>query len=293
MSESILAIDLGGTRYRAATATTDQPQVLRQIGAWPAPSTRDAFLALVREHLATTGATRLGIGIPGLAAGTTCRWVPNLPYLDGLDLAASFPGISVALGNDAQFALLAEARAGAARGMRNTILLAIGTGIGSAVMTDGRIVAGSTGAALSFGWAAADVDDAGDDSNGWLERNASGRALDAAAARIGVASGTALVEAARRGDAAALAALEAPGMALGTALSGAVALLDPEAIIIAGGVAASLDVLEPIVLRALTRQVPPHLRGVRLRAGEFGPEAGIVGAALAGAAGAEWRSFDG
>ena len=286
-------MDLGGTHYRAGVASAEAPHLVQTIGRSSAPATREEFLARLGGQLAEVGATRLGLGIPGLATGTTCKWVPNLPYLDGLDLAVAYPGIEIGLGNDAQLALLAEVEAGAAVGMGNVILLAIGTGIGSAVMTDGRIVAGASGAAASFGWACADIHEAGDDRNGWLERHASGRALDAAAARLSMASGAALVAAARKGDTAAIDALGASANALGTALAGAVALLDPEAIIIAGGVADSLDVLEPMVLAALRRQVPPHLRNVPLVASRFGPDAGIIGAAFAGAAGVSWRNSHG
>ncbi len=219
--------------------------------------------------------------------------MPNLPYLDGLDLAAALPGISVGLGNDAQLALLAEASAGSAKGLEDAILLAVGTGIGSSVLAGGRIVAGSGGAACSFGWAAADVNDPGENRSGWLERQASGRALDEAAQTIGLADGTALVLAARAGDAAAIAALTPPMRALGTALAGAVALLAPQAIILAGGVAASLDVLKPLLLPALRRQLPPHLRTIDVRPGLFGPKAGLVGAAFAGAYGPDWRNGHG
>jgi glucokinase len=293
MTETILAIDLGGTRYRAGTASRDNPADVRHLGEWPAPATRDELLAMLRGHLTETVATRLGLGIPGLAQGTTCRWVPNLPYLDGLDLSEALPGIEIGLGNDAQLALLAEASAGAVTGLTDVILLAVGTGIGSAVMTDGRIVPGSGGGACSFGWAAADMTDPGEDRSGWLERQASGRALDAAAKPLGLDSGTALVNAARNGDTAAIEALRHPARALGTALAGAVALLDPQAIVLAGGVANSLDVLEPMIIEALHRQLPPHLRGIRLRAGHFGSRAGIVGASFAGAHGPTWRTRNG
>jgi glucokinase len=293
MNDIILAIDLGGTRYRAGRALGFAPADIEPLGEWPAPTTRAAFLAMIRSHLDETGARRLGIGVPGLATGTLCRWVPNLPFLDGLDLGTELPGISIGLGNDAQLALLAEARAGAAAGLQNAILLAIGTGIGSAVLADGRIVAGSCGGACSFGWATADLSDTGEDRSGWLERMASGRALDAAAERIGLSDGSALVAAARNGDAAALRAIERPAHALGTVLAGAVALLDPEAVIIAGGVAMALDVLEAPLLVALHRQLPPHLRSIGVRAGQFQQRAGIVGASFAGAAGPAWRNHDG
>jgi glucokinase len=289
MTETILAIDLGGTRFRAATATMDNPVAIRRIGEAPAPTDRGSFLELIRRHLEETGASRLGIGIPGLARGTVAAWVPNLGYLDGLDLGAALAPATVALGNDAQFALVAESVAGAARGLNDAILLAIGTGIGSAVLADGAVVTGSTGAACSFGWAVADVEDMGDGQSGWLERSASGRALDRAAASLGLPDGGALVQAARNGDSAARAALAVPMRALGTALAGAVALLDPAVVILAGGVANSLDVLGPLILPPLRRQLPPHLRPITLRVGEFGASAGLVGAAIAGARGPDWR----
>ncbi|HEY9009624.1 MAG TPA: ROK family protein [Devosia sp.] len=293
MNETILAIDLGGTRYRAGLASTADPAGVEPVGTWPAPMTLSTFLEMVRSQLDEHGATRLGIGVPGLATGTTCRWVPNLPYLDGLHLAEALPGVAIGLGNDAQLALLAEVRAGAAKGLTDAILLAIGTGIGSAVLAGGRIVAGAGGGACSFGWAAGELDDKGDDRSGWLERHASGRALDEAAKAIGASGGTALVNAARQGEPAARRALERPMAALGTALAGAVGLLDPQAIILAGGVAASLDVLEPMIVEPMRRQLPPHLRSIGIRAGHFGPNAGLVGAAFAGAAGAEWRNRNG
>lgn len=284
----ILAIDLGGTRLRAGIADGADPAAVSAVGDWPAPQDLGGFRQHVLELAARHGSTRLGLAIPGLASGTTCRWVPNLGYLDGVDLAPHFPEFGIALGNDAQLALLAEAEAGAARDMQDAILLAIGTGIGSAVLAGGRIVRGSNGGACSFGWAAADLDDEGDERSGWLERHASGRALDAAARSIGLSSGTALITAARHGAPAANSALVAPMTALGTALAGAVALLDPQAVILAGGVAAASDVLAPPLLAALRRQLPPHLRGIAVRAGEFGPRAGLVGAAFAGAAGSNW-----
>jgi glucokinase len=231
----------------------------------------------------------IGFAVPGLVEGTTCRWIPNLPYLDGLDMQSLAPGLRIGIGNDAQIALLAEAGAGAAKGMSDAILLAIGTGIGSAVLANGNIVAGSHGGACSFGWACGDVDDPGEHRSGWLERVASGRALDLIAQKLGMASGAALITSARAGNPAAHAALEKPARKLGTALAGAVALLDPEAILISGGISDALDVLGPTILAALQRQLPAHLRNITIKPGSFGPRAGLVGAALAGAAGSEWR----
>ena len=285
---TILAIDLGGTRLRAGVADATRPAEVETVGDWAAPDNLASLREMLGELTARHNVLRLGCAIPGLARGTTCVWVPNLSYLDGFDLAAAFPDLRVGLGHDAQLALLAEVEAGAARGLSDAILLAIGTGIGSAVLAGGRIIRGSTGAACSFGWAVADLNDAGDERLGWLERNASGRALDAAATGVGLADGRALIAAAAAGSKDAATALERPMTALGTALAGAVGLLDPAAILMTGGVAAAADAIAGPILTAMRRQLPPHLRAIEIRAGAFGPRASLVGAAFAGHYGPAW-----
>jgi glucokinase len=275
-----LAIDLGGTNLRAGLAVGDGV-VPASLGRWPAPADLDAFVARVGALAADSAITAIGFALPGLVHGTTCVWMPNLPFLDGVDLATIFPNHRVVAGNDAQFSLVAEAAAGAARDVRNAILIAVGTGIGSAVLADGRILRGKGGAAASLGWACADLGDAGDEAHGWLERVASGTALDRIAASLGAADGRALVGRARDGERNALEALTAPMVALGTALAGAIALTGAELVIFAGGVADGLDVLDPLMRPAIVRHLPPHLRGVRLAAGQFGSGGALVGAGLA------------
>jgi predicted NBD/HSP70 family sugar kinase len=285
----VLAIDLGGTNLRAAVYSGDV-QSLRMLAREAAPADRAAFTARLAGLIREEGAIEaIGFAVPGLVEGTTCRWIPNLPYLDGLDMQAYFPGLRIGIGNDAQIALLAEACAGAAKGMSDAILLSIGTGIGSAVLANGAIVAGAHGGACSFGWACADSDDPGEDRSGWLERVASGRAFDAIAQTLGMANGAALIAAAREGDGRARSALDRPAGQLGLALAGAVALLDPQTIVVAGGLADALDMLGTPIVAAMRRRLPGHLRGIDVRPAAFGPRAALVGAALAGAAGAGWR----
>ncbi|OHV68586.1 sugar kinase [Mesorhizobium sp. LCM 4577] len=286
----ILAIDLGGTNLRATVHTGDIGVLAPQVRE-PAPASLDAFAARVGALAAAGEAKALGLAVPGLTEGSVCRWIPNLPWLDGVDIAALFRDMSVAVGNDAQIALLAEAAQGAAKDVSDAILLAIGTGIGSAVLANGRIVAGAHGGACSFGWASADIKDHGEERSGWLERVASGRALDALAAQIGLADSRQLIAAAKAGQLAAQALLEVPARQLGTALAGAVGLLDPGVILVSGGLADALDVIAPPLLAALRRQLPPHLRGIELKPGLFGSRAGLVGAALAGQAGSGWRQI--
>src|SRR5690606_33977443 len=113
--------------------------------------------------------------------------------------------------------------------------------------------------------------------------------FDRLAAAIGLADGATLIEAARGGNAQAQRLLDGPASALGTALAGAVALLDVRAIVFAGGGATALDVLEQPIMAALRRQLPPHLRDVALVAGQYGPGAALAGAAIAAAGSTLWE----
>jgi len=289
----ILALDLGGTRLRAAIA--EEPQVAEpcDLGAWPSPTNLASFKARVEGLLQeAAGVDCIGLAVPGLVEGPRCRWVPNLPWLDGVDIAALFPAQSVAVGNDAQIALLAEAARGAAAGLSDVLLLSIGTGIGSAVLAGGRIVRGARGGACSFGWACADASAPVDPRSGWLERAAAGPAFDALAfGVVGRFDGRALMELAQRGDERAQRALFGPASALGLTLAGAVALLDPETILLTGGIAESFDAIAPMALAALRERLPPHLRAIGMRPGHFGARAPLVGAALAAASAPEWWSL--
>lgn len=285
----VLAIDIGGTNLRVALAegagiTPDAPPriLLRSRAPEGLTAFRDLLSPLIAEHRPEA----IGLGIPGLARATVCVWVPNLPWLDGTDMAEVFPGLKLRLGNDAQLALLAEVAAGAARGMDAAILIAIGTGIGSGLLAGGRVIRGG---ATSFGWACADMDAPGHPNDGWLERVAAGRALDRAAQEIGLADGPALIAAARAGDAGANAALAPAATALGTALAGAVALTGAERVIVAGGVSTALDVLGPPVLARLREHLPGHLRDTTIAPAAFGRSASLAGAAIAAIGHPAWE----
>jgi glucokinase len=261
------------------------PETLAEFGA-----ALDAVLVAAAPFGAVQG---MAIAVPGLIAGSLCRWVPNLPYLDGVDLAQVAAHV-VAVGNDAHFSLLAEATEGAAFERSDALLLAIGTGVGSAVLTGGRIVRGSHGAAASFGWACADVDDLGDDRHGWLERHAAGPVLDASGAAMSPpVDGRGLVARAVAGDAAAMGTVDRIGTALGVTLAGAVALLDPGVVIISGGLADAVDPLSPSLHRALRRHLPAHLRDVEVVSGALGSSAGLVGALAAARRGPDWWRVSG
>lgn len=293
----ILSLDLGGTNLRAATADIDHPSELIVLGRWPAPSSREGLVTIVQELCTRlpNGLSGIGITVPGLVEGTKCRWVPNLPYLNEVDFKELLAplGSLLVVANDAQLALLAEATLGAARDLQDALLLAIGTGIGSAVLADGRIIRGAHSHACSFGWACADLNDPGDPGLGWLERSASGRSIELAAAELlPPRDSAALVYGARRGDTICAAVMDRVGRVLGTAAAGAISLLDPSIVLITGGVSDAADVLMPAIREVLSRHLPPRLRNIRVEPGVFGPKAGLVGAAIAAVKGSNWWRLD-
>ena len=274
-----LALDLGGTNLRAALAGPDG--ALDVLLRRPAPADLEEFREIVAGLIEGHRVRAIGVALPGLVDGTLSRWMPNLPWLDGVELRSLWPDQVVVAGNDAHFALLAEAATGAAATVRDAILLAIGTGIGSAILCDGRIVRGWGGGAVSFGWACVDPEAPGDERTGWLETNAAGRALDRAAQELGLADGSSLVAAARAGGAEARDAVQRTSLLLGVALAGAVALTGAERVIVAGGVSEALDLMAPPALDRMRLHLPPHLRGVTIVPADHGSQAGLVGAALA------------
>ena len=116
-SASTSAARACGPGRRRPTRSEPVAGNVTQLADRPAPARLGelgAALDAVLVAAAPLGRVRgMAIAVPGLVAGSTCRWVPNLPYLDGVDLAAITAHVR-AVGNDAHFALLAEATEGAA-----------------------------------------------------------------------------------------------------------------------------------------------------------------------------------
>lgn len=295
-TDRVLGIDIGGTRLRVASAlaaTTSLDDIDVLVDEPTPPSLEDVghivgtTVPKVRRLGAIVG---MGVAVPGLVEGTTARWVPNVPYLDDIDLemllSSPDPDLgswTVAVGNDAQLALVAEATDGAARDVGDAILLSIGTGVGSAVMADRRLIRGSQGGACSFGWAADENSFLEDRPRGTgsFEHRVAGRAFDRAAAVLGFVDGRALVEAARAGHAEAIETTGSIAAALGVALAGPVAMLDPDAVVLSGSVADAFDVLVDDVQASLVVSLPPHMAGIEVRPGQFRGGTSLRGAIAA------------
>lgn len=307
--KSTIGVDLGGTKLLAGLIGADHSvhnRAYRLIGGLPL----DELVAVAREAVAEVGAgaevDAVGFGIPCLIdqrTGVSVRSV-HLP-LDGVSfgelMAEGLPGVRVAVDNDANCAVLAEWRAGSARGAGHVVLLTLGTGIGGGLVLDGRIYRGAIGAGAELGHMTVDLDGPpcfGDCPNtGCLEAIASGSALarDAAVAverrpdctlAGWVAggrelSGELVTEAAEAGDPVAESLIEALGTRLGAGLAGLTMIFNPEVIVIGGGVAqAGERLLAPARAELTRRTLSPSRDLVRVERAHFGPDAGMIGAAL-------------
>ena len=297
----VIGVDLGGTKVLAGAVDRDLRVLARSRRAVRGAGREGVLESVadaVREVAVACPDAPVALGFPGFldAATGTVRRCVHLP-IEGLDLpaalAAALGAPVVAVDNDASCAGLAEARAGAGAGCASVLLLTVGTGIGGAHVRDGEVDRGWSGAAGEFGHMTVDLDGpvCACGSRGCLETVASGPALVARALAHGwpedeVVSGVLVTERAHAGDPVALGAAADVGRALGAGIASLVNALDPEVVVVGGGVLGLGELLlEPARVEARARALAGDR--VRLEAARFGEDAGMLGAALLA-----WDSVD-
>jgi glucokinase len=306
MPEAV-GVDLGGTKMLVGVVDSER-RVLYRSTAPSAGLSQDELLDALERELRSAIEARpdvvaAGLGIPctiDRARGVAIMAV-NLQLADVAvgDLMTERLGLPALVDNDANLAMLAEHRFGAARGARNAAMLTIGTGIGGGLIIDGRLYRGSTGGAGELGHIVIEEDGPPCQGNcpnrGCVEALASGTAIArealAAAERapgsaLGRAlaggadlDGTLVTDAALEGDETARGVLALAGRRIGVALSSLVNALDPDVIVIGGGVIRAGELLvEPARSELAARALAP-MNGTRVAAAELGPDAGMLGAA--------------
>lgn len=306
-----LGLDIGGTKVLAVVARSDGETLAEQrcptdSGASPDRVLHDAADA-ARDALRSTGlsladAAAVGLAIAGptdFAAGVVTS-SPNLPRWRSVPAAAivsDLLGLPAYLDNDANAAALGEHRFGAARGARHAVYLTVSTGIGGGIVIEGRIYRGASGSAGEFGHMSIRADDPPTCScggRGCLETLASGTAMERearAAVERGEAPGLAalfgdgeptaeLVEAAARGgDARALAIIEDAARYFGMGMANIVNALNPEVIVIGGGVSNMGDLyLGPAVRTMREQAFALPVGAVDVRPAELGGRSAALGA---------------
>jgi glucokinase len=292
-----LGLDLGGTNIKWVVAERDATEwraLDRGQVATPAADGPEAVVArLVAVGAEATerfpGVVSVGIGIPGLydpAAGTT-RFLVNVPGTWAGRPVARPVGAALhlpaSLINDARAFGLAELRLGAARGASSMIGLTLGTGVGGVFAIDGRVHQGHDGTGGELGHQTLEPDgpSCGCGNRGCLEAYAR---ADRIAAACGTATAEEAMEAARAGDPTAVAGLRLVGRYLGIGLANMIVVINPDVVVIGGGISAAFDLLRPPIEAELRDRVhTTALDLVRLVPADLGTWAGAIGAAIHGA----------
>jgi glucokinase len=237
--------------------------------------------------------------VPGTVdkANAVVVQAPNLPCLYNFPLKQALEekfGYSVVLENDANAAAMGEVWLGAARGCRDVVCVTLGTGVGGGVILDGRLYRGSDGSAGEIGHTALEPFSGLHclcGNEGCLEMFASARSI-VRMAREGLArfpdsalhgqtiTARRVYELGVEGDELALSVFERMGTYLGIAVANLINLLNPEIIVIGGGVASGWSLFdEPMRQQIAARAFKSQLGKVRIVPAECGDNAGLLGAA--------------
>jgi glucokinase len=265
----------------------------------------DAVVALVEELIEGVDAIGVGVAAAGFidAERSTIVYSPNIGWRNEplkAKLDAKLP-IPVIIENDANAAGWAEFKFGAGRGTTNMAMLTIGTGVGGAIIADSNLLRGGFGIGGELGHIRVVPEGllCGCGAHGCLEQYGSGTALLTAARKLadaataegqtlrrlrdeaGELTGHQVYEAILQGDAGALRLLSELGTWLGEAVASLTAVLDPEVLVIGGGVSAAGELLLDPIRKAYLANLPA--RGFRpelkIKAAEFDNDAGVMGAA--------------
>jgi glucokinase len=276
-----IGVDIGGTKmagvlfdgvnviadYSLATPKDDLNNFLSMLGALIEPLKERAK----KEKMKIKG---VGIGLPGVVdyGDQKLYNAPNVPFLNGLKIEELIKekigaDLEIAVANDAKCFVRAEALVGAGRKYASVFGVTIGTGIGSGWWDNGKIFAGSHNPAMEISIMIVDFKERLDLERAYQKLTKNNPANMAAEAY--------------RGDPLAEQSYTQVGEYLGIALANVVNLLDPEIIIVGGGVVQSSDLFLPNVKKAMKNFIiNPQSKEVKLVKAKLGPLAGAIGAAL-------------
>lgn len=307
-SEVVVGVDIGGTKVLAGVVDDGRVTgtALRTTPGRRVVTSRveDELVEAVLECAAGRPLAGVGVAAAGFvdSAGERVMFAPHLPW-QGEPLREVLEqrlGCPVLLDNDANCAARAEARHGAARGAASALMITMGTGIGGAVLLEDRVLRGANGMAGEFGHMQVVPDGRHCECGrfGCWEQYSSGNALVRTARGLmseqpsvlvemsaGVPehlTGTLVTSAAEQGDPVARQAFATVGEWLGVGTGNLVAALDPEVVVIGGGVSSAGDLLLDPARASLRRSLvgASHRRIPEMVCAQLGPEAGMIGAAL-------------
>jgi glucokinase len=287
-----VGIDVGGTKLAAGVVDADGAMVSRvEIPTPTADSAEllDAIVGTARDFASSHDIVAVGVGVAGLVdeLGATVRSASHLSLRNEplRDAVAAALGLPVVIDNDANAGGWAEWRFGAARGHSDALFVAVGTGIGGALVVGGQLRRGAHGTAGEIGHIVVERDGRACPcgSHGCWEQYASGRAFlrDAREAGFEVEHGSAVTAAARAGDERAQAVFAEIGTWLGLGIASLVAVLDPSVVVVGGGLSAARDLLLDPARIAFENYLTArgHRPEPEIVLAGMGPDAGLIGAA--------------
>ena len=285
--QQVIGVDLGGSAIKLGHFTQSGECLADLTVPTPQPSTPEAVIAAMAAAIASLDPHRdamaIGVGTPGPAdaAGRVARVAINLagwrdvPIADQLEAQTGRP---VIVANDANCAGLGEAWLGAGRPFQDVLTLTLGTGVGGAIILNGRLFVGRTGTAGELGLITLNPEGppCNSGNRGSLEQHCSVQAIER---ETGLTPAT-LYAKAQAGDQDAIAFWQTYGQWLGAGIASLVYVLTPEAVIVGGGISAAADLFLPTTLAELeTRVLLSSREGLQLLVAELGNQAGMVGAA--------------
>ena len=288
-SALVVGLDIGATKTIAGLVTKSGG-LLRslQVATVPsAPAILEAARALCETLIAEAGAPVLGIGIGSAGVIDTRRATvihanDNLPGWGGTDLSAlSTDGLPLVAENDVRAMAYGEAMLGAGKGYDSLLCVTVGTGIGGALIFNGEIWPGANFSAGEIGYLA--VGWAGDEPL-ILDQYASGPAIERAY-QAATAAGerpplTEISARAHAGDEAARTVITHKARQFGIILAGYATSINPQAVIVGGGVPQIGALWWDAFAGAFHANLPPLLAGTKLLPAALGVEAALLGAAL-------------
>jgi len=287
--------DIGGTQIKYGLV--DREGRLVRKGKVPSPETMADILAVLAEtwtslKKSAPGPVRsCGFGIAGFYSTKDRRILqsPNYPSLNGYPILPALRKIidvPVRLGNDANMAAYGEFKHGAGRGVRSLVLFTVGTGIGGGIILDGKLWEGEGGYAGELGHITVNPEGeaCGCGRTGCLETEASApklvRHYRDLAGRTDVTDSRQIYLLAKSGDPAALESFRKIAYWLGIGIGIVITALNPEKVLIGGGVvSAGKLLLGPVAEAARRNSHPIPFAGCRIERAALGNDAGLVGAA--------------
>ncbi|MCU7496588.1 MAG: ROK family protein [Ignavibacteria bacterium] len=308
---AVIGLDLGGTKLAGAIFSNDGKIIHKEVrplekrrgnevGELIKGLLKDFFSKAEQENIQIEA---VGACIPGISWSKTGKvWAPNIPGWDDYPLKEEITSvlpnrnIKVDIDSDRACYILGEAWSGAAKGVKDAIFLAVGTGIGAGIMIDGKVLRGSNDIAGAIGWLALDrpyqqkyV------SCGCFEYHASGEGIAKVAKEllylekdyqgilrekdINAVTAYDVFSAYKTNDPIAVKTLKQAVEFWGMTVANLVSLFNPEKIIFGGGVfGPAVEFLEDIMLEARKWAQPISINQVTLEASQVGGDAGLIGA---------------